>query len=890
MNPDQAMAAISARLSLRAPQKESLQLLARAAEVLPLVKDQDLDECLKAITALSPSVTNFERDFPSLCFALATGVGKTRLMGAFIAYLAKIRGLKHYFVLAPNLTIYNKLVEEFRNPNHPKYVFRGLPEFASNPPEVITGDDYDSGRMFRGYDDSLYINVFNISKINSEVRGGSSPRIRKLSEYLGTSYFDYLSSREDLVLLMDESHRYRATQGAKAINELKPILGLELTATPRTSSPAAEFKNVIYSYPLSAAMADGFVKEPAVVTKENFIVSEYSDDELERVKMEDGIRVHEHTKVELETYSRQTGKPLVRPFMMVVAQDIEHAGAVEQLIKSPEFFEGRYAGKVITVHSQQSGELKDEMVARLLAVEQTHDEKAPEIVIHVNKLGEGWDVTNLYTIVPLRRFAAQILTEQTLGRGLRLPYGQKTGVKSVDTLHVVAHDKFQEIIDAARLPNSLIREQVVIGRDIPLGPIRPVTVKPNLTPTVATPGVAAKQGALVFESQEEADVSVAALKIIQQHSYLPASEALKLPEVKQLLAHELQAAYNAVEQPALEGADVKPPVDIQKVLEKTIEAHISKTIDVPLILLKPKDVVRVTFLDFELDVAGIHNQPVATNLIVEELRTENRWKLRNDDVMSLPEPIEGILVDLVKVKSDVDYSANSTLLYKLAGQMVAHLRSYLSNEEDVRNVLINQRRPYSELIYAQMQQHKRVSEVEYEAVVKKGFIQLKDLNFGEPISETPRHFTLPLEIKSKIREQSFCGFTKCLYDIQKFQSNPERVMSVILERDPSVIKWMKPVTGQLPIRWKGGDYDPDFIVECDDFKLLIEPKRRDQIETREVQAKALSAFTWTTHASEHARENGAKPWKYLLVPDDAITEAMTVQGLISKFEYRPKGV
>ena len=71
---------------------------------------------------------------------------------------------------------------------------------------------------------------------------------------------------------MDESHRYRASAGSRAINELKPILGLELTATPfvETARGAVPFKNVIYDYPLGKAMADGFVKEPAVVTRKNF--------------------------------------------------------------------------------------------------------------------------------------------------------------------------------------------------------------------------------------------------------------------------------------------------------------------------------------------------------------------------------------------------------------------------------------------------------------------------------------------------------------------------------------------------------------------------------------------------------------------------------------------
>src|SRR5437868_13753532 len=104
--------------------------------------------------------------------------------------------------------------------------------------------------------DECKVNIFNISKINSEVRGGASPRIKRLSEYIGQSYFDYLAGLDDLVLIMDESHRYRASAGVRAINELKPILGLELTATPQIESAGGTtpFKNVIYSYPLSSAL------------------------------------------------------------------------------------------------------------------------------------------------------------------------------------------------------------------------------------------------------------------------------------------------------------------------------------------------------------------------------------------------------------------------------------------------------------------------------------------------------------------------------------------------------------------------------------------------------------------------------------------------------------
>src|ERR671923_144767 len=161
--------AIAGRLSLRPPQRRSLEILDRITEIAPPSKDAAVQAALAAIQSEFPSVSDFERDFPSVCFALATGVGKTRLMGAFVSYLHLAHGIRHFFVLAPNLTIYNKLIADF-TPNTPKYVFRGIAEFAVNAPAIITGDNYDkrdaaSGILFG----EVQINIFNISKINSEV-------------------------------------------------------------------------------------------------------------------------------------------------------------------------------------------------------------------------------------------------------------------------------------------------------------------------------------------------------------------------------------------------------------------------------------------------------------------------------------------------------------------------------------------------------------------------------------------------------------------------------------------------------------------------------------------------------------------------------------------------
>ena len=172
--------------------------------------------------------------------------------------------------------------------------------------------------------------------------------------------------------------------------------------------------------------------------------------------------------------------------MLVIAQDVAHAEKIVERIKQDDFFDGDYRDKVITVHSTLSGEEKEETVAELLSVE-SPDNKT-EIVVHVNMLKEGWDVTNLYTIVPLRKADSRTLVEQSIGRGLRLPYGQRTGVKAVDRLAIVAHDKFQEIIDEANKPGSSINfklQTIIIGKDV--GVERKVTriVEPTLLDDIA---------------------------------------------------------------------------------------------------------------------------------------------------------------------------------------------------------------------------------------------------------------------------------------------------------------------------------------------------------------------------------------------------------------------
>ena len=877
--------AVTGRLSLRPPQAESLSKLVRALEAAPslLGHEQDVTAILATLKAEFPTLEDFEREFPSLCFALATGVGKTRLMGAFISYLHLAHGINNFFVLAPNLTIYNKLIADFTR-NTPKYVFKGIAEFAQQPPLIITGDNYDqTGAVVQdqtmGFAHDVRINIFNISKINSEVRGGKEPRIKRMKEVLGDSYYNHLANLPDLVLLMDESHRYRASAGVRAINELKPLFGLEVTATPfiESSKGPVPFKNVVMDYPLARAMEDGFVKEPAVVTQRNFDAKAHTPEEIEKTKLEDGVRLHETTKVELLTYARENGVKPVKPFMLVIARDTTHAAQLKALIESEQFYAGRYAGKAIQVDSSRTGAEEEEMITRLLAVESV--DEPTEIVIHVNMLKEGWDVTNLYTIVPLRAANARTLIEQSIGRGLRLPYGKRTGVAAVDRLNIVAHDKFQEIIDEANRGDSPIRLQQVI-LEAPNADDKKVSVQVE-SRAAARLGLTGASGSTdepVFTTETEKQAARVVMDVIGQYEVrrdlVPTSSALLKPEVQQEILAEVAERLKPMQGNLLAGADeAAPALDLSTVVAKTAEIVVQQTIDIPRIAVVPKGEVTTGFHPFTLDVGQLRLQPGQREIVGQMLRTNEQFTLAAEIGLKEQRPEDYIVHALVDF-DDIDYFTHADLLYDLAGQMVQHLRGYLS-EADALNVLDGQRKTIAKEIHAQMMAHFFEEATEFEVQVSRGFTGLKPCNYTATAGQTAHHFRETVEDIGRIKTMLFGGFARCLYSLQKFDSDTERRFSVILERDAS--KWFKPARGQFQIYYKLGteqpEYIPDFVAETDSTIFMVETKASGDINTPEVQAKAAAAVRWCQQASDFTANVGGKPWRYLLVPHDEVNEA-----------------
>lgn len=884
---------IKQRLSLRKPLQEALDILIQLAAELELTKEVDLKTELEKVQALYPTCTDFEREFVSICFSIATGVGKTRLMGACIAYLYLEKGIKNFFVLAPNLTIYNKLIEDFGNSSNPKYVFNGIAEFVHNKPVIITGDNYNQvSSLFS--ETEIRINIFNVSKFNSENRGTNragvrqAPRIKRLSEYLGQSYWDYLSSLNDLVILMDEAHRYHADASRNAINDLKPILGIELTATPFDNNDV-QFKNVVYEYSLAQALTDGlYVKNPTIATRKDFNPQGRSEEEIEKIKLEDAVSIHEDTKQELKLYALNTGKKLVKPFILVVCKDTTHAKAVYDLVTSVDFYEGAFANKVLQIDNTTRND--DLIEQQFISLEQEDNEI--EIVIHVNMLKEGWDVTNLYTIVPLRAAKSSKLVEQTIGRGLRLPFsGERTGNEKVDKLTVVAHDNFDTVIEAAQNPNSVLNKLkfIEIDENQLKEKVEVVTVQSTITAAIQKEQEEVNKIAEPVQKQKQQNI-VDAKKILvnvipffNTNSQVKKVDDLMKPEVKAEIMKAVVTTLNTGQ-----GNLFAPQIaaEAEEMYEKLVADFKKNIIEIPRMDLVQGEVT-ASFDDFDLNTNNFSYDQLTEEIIRIGIKDKKVDTIEVKKGVYYGKPEKLIISELINF-SEVDYDANADLLHKLGKQALSELQSNLKEGEDINTVVFQWRSIIANRIYAQMMDHFRLHEPDYIKPNVKPFTRIEEWNFTALKNEGHKDYRDDSFPAVQVPKFVFRGFEKSCHFEYKFDSRTEQTLSFILENDKEVLKWLRPAPNQFRIYWHHNSkiYEPDFVVETADCIYLIETKRADEIPSNEVQAKAQAALKYCNYATEYTAEQGGKPWKYALIPHDQVSKTNSFKGVVSNNIYK----
>jgi type III restriction enzyme len=354
---------------------------------------------------------------------LATGVGKTYLASGLVDYLAA-QGVRNVLIVTPGSTIQDKTIGNF-TPSHPKYVPGGEAE-----PLLITVENYSRGQVGDALHnpDVLKLFVFNVQQlIKPTVK--TSRKARQIDEFIGQPLYDHLRNVDDLVVIADEHHVYRSAAKAfnAAITDLSPRALVGLTATP----DKADLAKVIYQYSLADAIADGLVKVPVIA---------YREDGMKDIETQlaDACQLRERKEAVWHAWATQNEQAPVSPVLFVVCQEIRDADRVAGILAGPNYLPGDE--QVLVITSQSS----DAALAQLAAVESS---KSPiRAVVSVDKLKEGWDVKNIGVIVGYRALASETLTEQVLGRGLRLPFGKRVGVPAIDQVDLVAHDSYKKLL------------------------------------------------------------------------------------------------------------------------------------------------------------------------------------------------------------------------------------------------------------------------------------------------------------------------------------------------------------------------------------------------------------------------------------------------------------
>lgn len=387
---------------------------------------------------------------------LATGVGKTYIAGGLLDYLQQ-QGVRNVVIITPGSTIQRKTVANL-TPGHPKYL-RGL----QCRPVVITLDDVETGTVGQALRDPDKFKVFVLT-VQSLLRPDTKDnrRAHRPYEMLGQALSAYLANCGDLVVIADEHHTYFGSTAKRfqaAVEDLKPTAVVGLTATPHPSTEP----HVVYRYELAEAIADGYVKIPVLVARTD------GHKDL-RTQLADGIALLDAKDTAMHAYCDATQQTYVRPVMFVVAEKIDEAAHIRDMLASSDLLAD--PDQVLLVTSDQP----DEVLGQLDALED--DSSRVRAVVSVSMLKEGWDVKNIYVIAAVRALESDLLTEQILGRGLRLPFGKRTGVGMLDTVEVISHHSFRDLLrDAEALLMQTLGQRAVEAA----------------AAAVTTPGVATQQ-------------------------------------------------------------------------------------------------------------------------------------------------------------------------------------------------------------------------------------------------------------------------------------------------------------------------------------------------------------------------------------------------------------
>ena len=444
------------------------------------VKAFDKYEMMRFDSSGRISTGMFEETWTRYVIKMATGAGKTKVMGLTLVwsyfnklYETESKLSRNFLVIAPNIIVLNRLRKDFD----------GLKMFIEEPflpDNGFEGKDWKNDfQITLHIQDELkpitdYGNIFltNIHRVFFDEEPeqtfettfiGVKPKAdADVSRGMDLGKVIRSSKIEDLVVLNDEAHHIHDSSLAwfKSIEDISNKLKLksgngislqtDFTATPKHNNGAI-FVQTVCDYPLVEAIKQNVVKCPVLpdISSRAKIKEKESNDFIERYR--------EYLDLGYIEWEKQYEllKSVKTPILFVMTMNTKEAD------KAAEFLEQNYSlmkDSVLTIHTNNSGDIKEsanskkdkeELEKLRKAADDIDKEFSPyKAVVSVLMLREGWDVKNVSTIVGLRPFGAdsKILPEQTIGRGLRKMFS----LDQKEELVVVGTPPFLEFVEGLK--------------------------------------------------------------------------------------------------------------------------------------------------------------------------------------------------------------------------------------------------------------------------------------------------------------------------------------------------------------------------------------------------------------------------------------------------------
>ncbi|WP_162877248.1 DEAD/DEAH box helicase family protein [Mycobacterium persicum] len=794
---------ITHRLELRAP---------NAAAVEAVVK------------AVSQHFDVEGKDAPFECIVdSATGVGKTYVLAGLIEYLAgRDTPARNFLLLAPGRTIRDKSINNF-TPGHKK----SLTPAMKSRPEVITADNFQNQSTHAVMEDTskTKLFIFTVQALTSS-RGDEGRATHEFQETLGASFYQWLSNRDDLVILADEHHTYRGRAFSKTIADLKPSVVIGLTATP----DKRDNDLVVYRYPLSHAIRDKFVKTPVLVARRD-------DRKDDHTKLMDGVTLLKYKEQIARAYCEENDLPVVNPVMLVIAKDTTEANAYRDLLDSETFDGGAWVGKTLLVHSNLTGDDKEDALAALDAVEEP--DSPVRIIISVGMLKEGWDVKNVYVIASMRASVSDVLTEQTLGRGMRLPFGEYTGIQMLDTVEILAHERYEELLAKREALNEQFVDYGVwmqtrlteSGDTIAEKKITDPLPASEITSPTGADGAESSIGPMPVQDIEQVAAAAAAeadnaKTDIRQHEPLSERQPIVLPYVEHVPVEVVVSLNQIDDDKDFQELGKGLAIDAKEELQRTVlKAEGSKIKGV-----KAEDVVKASVLDIPLD--------------------QSRRALV-DAVLSTP----GVTPRTSEV------NAAEKIVDAVIGVMGDDAPLWLSS------YLETAKRRLSDTVATKL------------TSVTKGGITYSDEVKLEPLTKVRKSSRTHQKdlIETFQKGVAYDGWKRNLYEYAWFDSSPEYAAAKAIDEGEHVVVWARLHINDIPITWtsSGQKYNPDFVVveEIDGKRnhWLVEIKMDKDVASEDVTAKKKAAATWAKTVTNSGKAEG--DWAYLLLSESDVKDS-----------------